>query len=193
MDILKLSELDLKKFIYMSVGTHAGEPLNKIIKRKENELRLQKEDGGLGYCLWAYSSPVMNRILDFFDENEEIYVLMFDTGEDTTQDKYIAEAFADKDGHIVKIPYNMEVKCAGQKGQALCISELYKVDSADFCYRDYTIITDSRGKRIMFNGCQLMEKTRKVRKNRNDKEPCYIAKLTLPLNVELLNFRPIEK
>ena len=98
MEVKKLSEIPLDKCIYMSIGTHANEPINEIMDRKEKEI----EDCDFG--LWAYSSPIAEKIDSFCENEDAIYVVMTDTGK-PTKGEVVEAKINDEDNMLIKSDY----------------------------------------------------------------------------------------
>ncbi len=173
MEVKKLSEIPLDKCIYMSIGTHANEPINEIMDRKEKEI----EDCDFG--LWAYSSPIAEKIDSFCENEDAIYVVMTDTGKPTKGEVVEAKYYKENNNSEKKeIPYKMKVTYSRKsKARALVVEKYFKIND-----EDNMLIKSDYERREYFNGFELLEKKQESSKRRTCKI-VYVAKLKYPFSV----------
>lgn len=186
---MKLSDLNLKKCIYMSVGPHAkegtteNESFDEIILRKENELVC-------GYSLWADSRPPVAMINAVFDKNDEIYAIMRNNGKtiksEGTQAKYYIEfCGSNEEPKIIPEKINAIYSSKNKCSYALCVEKYIEIDRDDnkFYKSNYTRIKKDN-KNCFFNGFELLEKNMDSY-NGKPIDICYAAKLKYPFCVKI--------
>ena len=185
----KLSELNLDKCIYMSVGPHAREDSNvneefeDIILRKNAELKS-------GWSLWADSRPPIIRVGEVFNQEDNVYALMCNNGKPIESKGIEAKYYIDmcnNDDEIKAIPEGIHAIYAGKGGPsyALLVEDYYEIDEQDNVFNKgaYNRIVKD-GKNCYFNGFELLEK-KSVNIKNTDKIICYVAKLRYPYCVKI--------
>jgi len=172
MEEKNLSEIPLDKCIYMSIGTHANEPINEIMDRKEKEIT------DCGFSLWAYSSPIAEKITSFCENEDSIFVVMTVTGNPTKGEVVEAKYYKENNKSEKKeIPYKIKVTYSGKsKAQALIVEEYFKIND-----EDNILIKSDYERKDYFNGVELLEKKQENRKRRTYKI-AYVAKLKYPFS-----------
>lgn len=191
MEKKKLSELNLKKCIYMSVGPHAkegtteNETFEKIISRKAEELDCE-------WSLWVDSRPTITKINKVFDKNDEVYALMSNNGKPVKSEGKLAKYYIEIDnikGEAKPIPKKIHAIYSGNNkcSYALCVEAYYEVDEQDNVFNKgaYDRIQKD-GKNYYFNGFELLEK-KAENVNNASKIICYVAKLKYPFCVKVAN------
>lgn len=182
----KLTEFDLNHIIYMSVGTHLGEKLDEIIKRKNDEIE------NFSMSLWAFESGISKTIYELcnklYEEHEDLYCVMVDTGKDTeTKDGKEAKYYKDISGNIVEIPEGMKVTFAKNGSCALMVEKYYKIvgdnclNTREYDYEDHTKYIRGFG---FLNKKDDSELKNDVREPLN-KRVLYVAKLKKPFLVNI--------
>lgn len=172
----KLSEFSLEKCIYMSMGSHGGETVEQIIRRK------QKEVWDCGWSLWAFSSPIASKIAAFCEGTQSMYVVMAVTGEAPSGKTVRAVNYHPMDEvyNKCKIPSQMLVTYSGKKAYALVVDEYYEIEPHDniFMKSDYE-------RQSYFNGVEILEMKVGEGKRTKGKEIAMVVKLKAPYVVVL--------
>lgn len=190
MEKKKLSDLDLKKCIYMSVGPHAkvdsmeNESFEEIISRKACEL-------DCGLSLWADSRPPITKINDVFDRDDVVYALMSNTGKPVISEGILAKYYIEFDGDDLEpkaIPKKIEVVYSKNKNvsYALYVEKYYEIDEQDNMFnRGAYNKLKKDGTNCYFNGFELLEKKSENNINKGSKIICNVAKLKYPFCVKI--------
>jgi hypothetical protein len=132
-------------FVFMKVGTHAGESLSAIIDRKRKEIE------GAGYALWGYGGNTCHPLTmvqpfarDFEQRNGVIYLCMHPMESSHFAVTERAEAFSSDGVHWEEIPSAINV--LGSR-YALAINELQFEEFELPLARTQVAIGNSMGRR----------------------------------------------
>lgn len=189
MEKRKLSDLNLDKCIYMSVGPHVkenskeNENFEDIVQRKEAELKG-------GWSLWADHRPPIARVSEVFDRNDEVYALMCNNGKPVKSEGTVARYYTEigNDGmKVATIPENIHAVYAKKNdcAYALLVEDYYKIDEQDNIFEkgayNRIVIGETH---CHFNGFELLEK-KSGNSNGSHKVICYAAKLRYPYCVKI--------
>ncbi len=176
MEKVRLADLDLSTCIYMSIGEHVGETLEKIVERKSKEI----ED--CGWSLWGYSTD--RKLDEFCEEHGAKYVVMTNTGKPTKNTEQQNAKHFRVNGELNEIPAGITLTYSSKskKTHALVVEEYYFVDEQDNIFQKskYDVPEDYIGIRdiwpLKFNS-DLPHKS-------TDKKIMIVAKLKAPYSVE---------
>lgn len=146
-------------------------------------IRKEQEIENCGFSLWAYSSPIANKILPFIGGTEEIYVVMVNSGKEIVGDSKKADNFYylnhEFDKHNIPNKIITTYSDKANSAYALFVKEYYKINGDD------NIFYKSNYERCsFFNGVELLRK-RDIQNNTNAYSVAYVAKLRKPFNVRI--------
>lgn len=174
-----LSDFTLEYIVYLKVGSHNGETLEDIIKRKCKEVE------HCGESLWAFSSGISQTVKSLCeqwqDNHGNVYAVFIDGGEDKGGDGNIMHYY-EKNSQIVSIPENIYVTASNKTDSALVIEEYFQIDGENIIF---TNEYDNKNKNHYIRGFGFLNKIGTEKKNA--KKVAYIVKLKPPFIVKVIS------